>query len=208
MANDRLSLKEWGERLILKGMFKKYQVFDPVTLEVKDFGSDGLILDIGGGGEGVIGRLKGRQVVAIDLYQDELDEAPDGPQKIVMDARKLTFPDGNFDTATAFFSMMYMKTRSDHEKVLREAWRVLKPGGRFYLWDVDISKYSATKKEAYFVPLHYQVGGFKNRTGYGVKWPDQIRDEAYYIELAGEAGFQHLETERKRHVFFLKFSRQ
>ena len=35
----------------------------------------GSILDIGGGGEGVIGRLYGRQVVAIDNRQEELDEA-------------------------------------------------------------------------------------------------------------------------------------
>ena len=33
------------------------------------------MLDIGGGGEGVIGRLYGRQVVAIDNRQEELDEA-------------------------------------------------------------------------------------------------------------------------------------
>ena len=32
----------------------KFYVFDTVELEVKDFESDGFILDIGGGGEGVI----------------------------------------------------------------------------------------------------------------------------------------------------------
>ena len=36
----------------------------------------GKILDIGGGGEGIIGRLYGPQVIAIDYRQDELDEAP------------------------------------------------------------------------------------------------------------------------------------
>ena len=36
---------------------------------VPDFPAEGLILDIGGGGEGVIGQLKGHQVVAIDLSQ-------------------------------------------------------------------------------------------------------------------------------------------
>ncbi len=39
---------------------------------------DGKILDIGGGGEGVIGRLYTSQVVAIDNNQAELDEAPGG----------------------------------------------------------------------------------------------------------------------------------
>lgn len=37
---------------------------------------NGSILDIGGGGEGVIGQLYGQQVVAIDKLQEELDEAP------------------------------------------------------------------------------------------------------------------------------------
>ena len=46
----------------------------------------GKILDIGGG-EGVIGRLYGKQVVAIDKRQDELDEAPGGFQKLLMDRR-------------------------------------------------------------------------------------------------------------------------
>lgn len=188
-------------------MFKKYYIFDSVQLEVKDFESDGLILDIGGGGEGVIGRLKGQQVVAIDLYQDELNEAPDGPLKLVMDARALTFPDCNFNTVTAFFSMMYMKTREDHEKVLKEACRVMKPGGYLYLWDVDLSKRPDTKKEFYLLRLRYQVGQFKKGTGYGRKWPEEPRSEDYYIQLAREAGFQHFETERTGHVFQLTFTR-
>jgi hypothetical protein len=72
--------------------------FEPLQLEVKDFESGGPILDIGGGGEGVIGRLKGRQVVAIDIRLDELVETVDGPQKVVMDARKLSFLDGSIST--------------------------------------------------------------------------------------------------------------
>jgi len=45
-------------------------------------------LDIGGGGEGVIGQMKGKQVIAIDPNRRELEEAADGPLKIVMDARE------------------------------------------------------------------------------------------------------------------------
>ena len=36
---------------------------------------EGAILDVGGGGEGVIGRIYGPRVVAIDNRQEELDEA-------------------------------------------------------------------------------------------------------------------------------------
>ena len=54
---------------------------------------NGKILDIGGGGEGVIGRLYTNQVVAIDIRQEELDEAPTGFEKILMDATQLDFKD-------------------------------------------------------------------------------------------------------------------
>ena len=36
----------------------------------------GSILDIGGGGEAVIGQIYGDNVLAIDISQEELDEAP------------------------------------------------------------------------------------------------------------------------------------
>src|SRR5512140_1179824 len=91
---------------------------------VEDFPSQGSILDIGGGGEGVIGQLKGRQVIAIDLIKRELEDAPTGPLlKIVMDARDLKFLDGSFATATVFFTFMYIDP-GDHAKVFQEIRRV------------------------------------------------------------------------------------
>ena len=50
---------------------------------------NGRILDIGGGGEGIIGRVYTGQVTAIDNRAEELEEAPDGPCKLVMDAAQL-----------------------------------------------------------------------------------------------------------------------
>ena len=47
---------------------------------------DGTVLDIGGGGEGIIGRLYADQVTAIDNRQEELDEAPGACRKLLMDA--------------------------------------------------------------------------------------------------------------------------
>jgi ubiquinone/menaquinone biosynthesis C-methylase UbiE len=182
--------------------------FEPVKLEVKDFESDGLILDIGGGGEGIIGRLKGKQAVAIDIRKDELDEILAGPQKVVMDARQLAFPGSSFHTATAFFSMMYLKTRGDHQQVISEAWRVLKPGAHLHLWDVDLSKRPGRRKEFYLVRLRYRVGEFENSTGYGMRWPEEPRGEEYYLQLASQAGFQHLTTAREKHIFYLMFIKQ
>ncbi len=55
------------------------------------------------------GRLKGQQVVAIDISMKELDDAPAGFLKIVMDASDLKFPKNRFHTVTAFFSRMFMR---------------------------------------------------------------------------------------------------
>ena len=75
---------------------------------VENFDALGHILDIGGGVEGIIGVLKGSQVVAIDPSSRELKEAAPGPLKIVMDARELKFLDDTFNTATAFYTLMYI----------------------------------------------------------------------------------------------------
>ncbi len=60
----------------------------------------GRILDIGGGGEGVISRLCGNGVIAIDKRRDELLKSPDIGLKIVMDACNMGFLDCSFDVVT------------------------------------------------------------------------------------------------------------
>ena len=92
--------------------------FDREEVVVDDFDAAGFVLDIGGGGEGVIGRLKGKQVVAIDRSKRELKEAAAGPLKIVMDATDLQFLDQSFGTATAFYTLMYIKEVDTLSRVL------------------------------------------------------------------------------------------
>ncbi len=70
------------------------------------FHASALILDLGGGGEGMIGQLRGRQVVAIDLRREELEECASGPIKVVADARALPFLDKSFDAITASCFLM------------------------------------------------------------------------------------------------------
>lgn len=53
----------------------------------------GNILDVGGGGEGIISRHSGNSVVAIDWRKDELEETEDIGLKIVMDACNMAFLD-------------------------------------------------------------------------------------------------------------------
>ena len=72
--------------LTLDELEKKHHIYPSVEWTLVDIEHQGMILDIGGGGEGVIGKLHGKDVVAIDLKKEELLEAADGPLKIIMDA--------------------------------------------------------------------------------------------------------------------------
>jgi ubiquinone/menaquinone biosynthesis C-methylase UbiE len=167
----------------------KMHNYERQSLKVEDFDATGYVLDIGGGGEGIIGRLKPSQVVAIDLYKRELEESPAGPLKIVMDATDLKFLDASFDTVTAFYSLMYMRAEVQ-KKVFAEAARVLKPGGRWLIWDAVIPAAvdSDTKGPAFY--FEFKLPKETVRTGYGTFWPPQPMDVAWYRALAGETGLK------------------
>jgi len=167
----------------------------------------GYILDIGGGGEGIIGILGGEKVVAIDLSREELEEAPPGPLKIVMDARDLQFLDDTFGIVTAFFSLMYLKKRSDYEKVLAEIFRVLKPGGTFLIWDVVAPTQRDREKDIFVIPLRVKVKGQEIETGYGHVWPDEKHDLPFYRALAQDRGFQVVEQTQRERTFFLQLQK-
>jgi SAM-dependent methyltransferase len=162
--------------------------FEQLEVVVDDFDAEGYILDIGGGGEGIIGLLKGPQVIAIDINKRELEEAPPGPLKIVMDARDLKFLDQSFRTATVFFTFMYIKN-SDHQEVFEELHRVLEPGGRLLIWDVVFPKRMDEKKEVAIFPLKIKLPEKDISTGYGVNWPEKERGLSHYIQLAENIGF-------------------
>jgi len=181
-------------------------VFEKQEVVVNDFKTEGFILDIGGGGEGIIGQLKGSQVIAIDLIKKELEDAPPGPLKIVMDARSLGFLDNTFNTATIFFTFMYIKS-SDHEKVFQEVYRVVTPGGRLLIWDVIFPGEKEKGKDYVLFPLSVRLPNKTVNTGYGVRWPEQEQGLPYYLELAQKTGFKVISQNKQNAWFFLELQK-
>lgn len=175
-----------------------------VTIE-KEIKGD-RILDIGGGGEGVIGLCYGNRVVAIDPNADELKESAGGPLKIVMDARELSFLDSTFDAVTSFFTLMYID-KCDHEKVFSEVYRVLKEDGELILWDAIIPKYDGSEKDIYVIRLEIMAITKLIKTGYGVFRKDKEQDIEYFIEMGKKAGFKVVKEEQQGQTFNLIFKK-
>lgn len=163
----------------------------------------GNILDLGGGGEGIIGRTYLSQVAAIDYRQEELDEAPDGFRKLCMDAAQLTFADAAFDHVTAFYTMMYMD-KEKHEPALREAKRVLRRGGKLHIWDAEIE---LAEPEPFFAELDVFTGSEHIHTTYGVVKPNAKQNAAYFLLLCKGLGLELVKREDLNGHFYLTFQK-
>lgn len=164
------------------------------------------ILDIGGGGEGVIGGLYGKRVTAIDKRQDELDAAAEGPVKMIMDASDLKFEDKCFDVATSFFTMMFID-KDEHKKVFNEIYRVIKSGSSFVLWDAVIPKEDDGKKDIFIIELEIDTPNGLIETSYGVMKKNNEQDLKYFKRLGKKAGFKIEGEEQYDKIFKIVFKK-
>ncbi len=163
----------------------------------------GRVLDIGGGGEGIIAQIGGERITAIDKWESEIEEArPKAPTANwqVADARDLPFEPGSFDNATAFFSLMYMVQPAVKEEVLTEVLRILPDGGEFWIWDTNISG----KKKIFVTFLAIQLPSGKTvKTGYGSKVTGEQSPELV-SDMLQKVGFEKVEILAKKSWFLIK----
>lgn len=161
----------------------------------------GRVIDIGGGGEGVIAQVGGASVVAMDKYLSEIDEArgySPNAQWLVADGTAMPFESHCFDHATVFFSGMYM-TDDVKEKVFREASRMLKKDGELWIWDARM----APKGEVFAIRLGVDIPGNRTiNTTYGVR--AKIQTPASVSSQLREAGFDPQTITDNRHWFLIK----
>ena len=188
-------------------MNERYFTIGPLKIDLTNIEMKGRIIDIGGGGEGIIGQLGGQKVIAIDPSKRELEEAPENKAlNIIMDAKDLKFLDSTFDSATSFFTLMYIPVE-DHKKVFEELYRVLKDGGEFYFWDLIIPDRKDSKEEVYIITLKVKINEKLIETGYGTRW-NKKQDANHFLQLGKNVGFEVLDEKIEENVFYIKFKKE
>ena len=164
----------------------------------------GRVLDIGGGGEGVISRHSKDSVVAIDTRADELAETLDVGLKIIMDACNLQFLDEYFNDITCFFSLMYFDS-NQIEKFFCEAHRVLKKEGFLWIWDATMP--ADCSNEVFVAQLEICISEDEVITpGYGVGWARE-HSAGFIKPFYEKAGFELLEINESSESFFIQLRR-
>ncbi|MFW9834648.1 MAG: class I SAM-dependent methyltransferase [Candidatus Thorarchaeota archaeon] len=160
-----------------------------ITLERLE--GDGLILDIGGGGEGLVSRIGGERVCAIDIRMSEIREAQiHGHQSnwFVADGRTLCFREEVFDIVTLWFSLAYMSDWNTKRTVLEEAHRVLRKNGRLSILASHIPEAS---NSLVFWGKFILPDGTVSKTGYGVRG-GQNQTLQRILNLVSNVGFSQL----------------
>jgi len=173
------------------------------SVELSPIETNGFILDIGGGGQGIIGKLNGKQVIAIDTSKKELQETQNEALRVVMDATDLKFLPESFDVCTSFFSLMYIPN-DKHLKVFKETYRVLKKDGKLLVWDVRIPQKHGDYK-AFMVRLKVRLPNEEIDAGYGVRW--KLQNIEYFKELAQKTKFKIISEWSKGEIFYLEMSK-
>ena len=138
----------WSSRVAKPGL--RDRLLDSLALN-----GDEKVLDVGcGRGLMLIGaakRLKTGKATGIDIWSKEdlsgnsadaaklnakLEGVPDRVRIENGDARKLVYPDNNYDVVMSSLAIHNISDVEERDQAIRQMWRVLKPGGRLLIFDI------------------------------------------------------------------------
>jgi ubiquinone/menaquinone biosynthesis C-methylase UbiE len=183
----------------------EYSTFETPFQEIafKRLLGNGLVLDVGGGGEGIVSRIEGSRVCAVDVNLNEIREARiygSSPQWLASSGDSLPFRREVFETATLWFSLDYMARWEMKRAVIDEAFRVLKKKGSLSVMSARI----VCREERFVLMLHYALpDGSVYETGYGV-WGNQGQTLEKISDVVEQAGFKLTRKDDNGHWFYIE----
>lgn len=175
-------------------------------ISLQNLNTEGPILDIGGGGEGLVSRIEGERVCALDIRMSEIREAKihGAPANwLVGDGRHLSFKDNSFDVATLWFSLGYMRDWDTKKSVLGEVWRVLKKQGTISIMASNIP--DSTEQFVFWAHFTFPDGTV-SQTGYGVRG-GQGQTWEKVLALVKKLGFKVINSENHEGWFSINATR-
>jgi|SRR6185312_1178954 len=147
-----------------------YLVYKPLIRDleyaIKKY-ARGRVLDVGCGNKPYEGMFHADEYIGCDVVQSSRNKVD-----IVCDALQIPIPDSSFDTV---FSTQVIEHVDNHQKLVDEAYRLLKPGGHFIV------------SGPMYWPLHEEPYDYFRFTKYGFKY---ILEKAKFsdIEILSNGG--------------------
>ncbi|RAV29267.1 class I SAM-dependent methyltransferase [Sinomicrobium soli] len=121
------------------------------------------------------------------------------------DIRDARFSDGQFDIVLAGAVMHHLRDDSDWESVFEKVYRILKPGGSF--WISDLVAHDSGKIHTFFWKEYgrylEQIGGadYRQNVFEYIEKEDSPRSVTYQMELLRKTGFGEVEILHKNGCF-------
>jgi ubiquinone/menaquinone biosynthesis C-methylase UbiE len=184
--------------LVMSACFDHYTQCATLAQKVLQVPERALILDLGGGTGGVAHRFRaqGAQVCVVDrsynLCRRALRRAVTA---VTADMVYLPYRDGSVDTAIICQALHHLGGESATLDALGEAYRVLRPGGRLLILEIDpptsvVERLHVWLEQVLFGPVHCwpreDLLLALSMQGFVSQQPDGVGD--HYILLAEKAG--------------------
>jgi ubiquinone/menaquinone biosynthesis C-methylase UbiE len=130
--HDACSSPEWASYL-------QGEILPTLTAHA-DLGDDMLEIGPGPGAATEWLRHKVKRLTAVEVDQSAAERLADryagtNVEVVVGDATKLSYPEGSFDSVGSFTMLHHVPTAGRQNKILAEAFRVLRPGGALLVFD-------------------------------------------------------------------------